>query len=487
MEQTRPPVSAVVQNYLLTVQQAVNQITDPATGKPVQIPDFQSLYEAAGLLDSTAHPEDFMSVIQTLLGRAGSVGFDVPPPSYQVSFPGDHHLHANMGLEWYWVGCHLNVTDQHGNAGRVSVLLAMEKIRTVGLAAQQAEKWTDQDVTLASNSVTVTVDMGPGARNIYRRSRNLQWPLKGGTVNFSTPGANFLFQCGSDSLSGSANVMPLSVKVDDGDNMNVDLSLTNNEAFNVESSFFLQGVPNIGAIIGIGKTGGSGLTPDPTPGIYYSWPQLLVSGSIVVQGNRYTVNSGTGWVDHQLMMTSLQNNEGAVHPVPFIEDPAPYNGWVWQFYNLDNGQAFTGAAFVQGAMNDSPAISYGYYLVPDNGKWKALFINGNVNLLSGQPFPPIAGSTSPSSQEVVIPMVRAYSQVENKLFGNPLTGVATPWCQDGTFNNPNWGLCSESPADYTDLSGKANGLGYMETVGFEPVADYREFALAFLKNGKLPR
>jgi hypothetical protein len=363
----------------------------------------------------------------------------------------------------------------------------MEKIRTVGLGAQQAAKWTDREVTLASNSVTVTVDMGPGKCNIYRRSRNLQWPLKGGVVDFSTPGQDFLFQCGPDSLSGSADVLPLSVKVNDGDNMNIDISLTNNKAFNADSSFFLQGVPNPGAIIGIGETGGTGLTPNPTPGIYYSWPQLVVSGSIVIGGNQYTINSGTGWVDHQLMMSSLQNYEGAASPVPFVGDSAPYNGWVWQFYNLDNGQAFTGAAFVKGGMNYSPTISYGYYLVPDNGKWKALFINGNVNLLSPQVFPPIAGNATPGVPEIVIPMVRAYSQVENKLFGNPLSGVATPWYSDGTFNNPNWGLCSESPADYTDLSGKSNGLGYMETVGFQPVADYRKFALDFLAGGKLPR
>lgn len=486
MEKATRIVSSAVQEYLSSVQKTVNRITDPNTGAPVQIPDFPALYEAAGKLDSTPHPEDAMCVIQTLLGRASSVGSDAPDASYKVSFPQDHHLHANMGLEWYWVGCHMNVTDQNGNTGRLSVLLAMEKIRSVGLEAQQAAGWTDREVTLASNSVTLTVDMGPGNRNIYRRNRNLQWPLKNGVVNFSTPGQDFHFQCGADSLSGSADVLPLSILVSDGDNMNIDITLSNQATINLDTSFFLQGIPIIGG------SGGTGTTPIPTPGIYYSWPQLQVSGSVSVRGNTYTVASGSGWIDHQLMMNSLQNpptqeDPQGIHPVPFVEDPAPYNGWTWQFHNLDNGQAFTGAAFIQGEMNYSPSMSYGYFLTPVDSAWEAIFINGNNELLCPKSFPAIIGQAPRGNTEVDIPLIRAYGNVENIIFGDPLCGVATPWYSDGTFNNPNWSLCAEFPADYTDMSGKyANGLGYMETVGFESVAAYRAFALDFLKKGTLP-
>jgi hypothetical protein len=73
--------------------------------------------------------------------------------------------------------------------------------------------------------------------------------------------------------------------------------------------------------------------------------------------------------------------------------------------------------------------------------------------------------------------------VKNILLGDPLIGVATPWYSDGTFNNPNWGICAEFPADYTDLSGKhADGVGYLETVGFESVEAYRKFALGYLRS-----
>lgn len=472
------PVAPVVQAYLKDVLAAVNGITDPNTNQPLQIPDFSDLYEAAGCLDDVVDPGDTMWTINTLLGRAGSVGSVAPTATYTLSFPNDHHIHADMGLEWYWVGCHMNVMTPQGETGRVSLLLSMEKLRAIGTAAQQAAGWSALDATVVANLVTVTVDMGPGKRAIHRRRPNVQWPAAGGQADFSQPGADSLyFVCGDDSLRGSLNVLPLTVKVNDGDNMTVDIVLTQNAATNVETAFFLQGVPKIGSF----TDGGTGLTPLPTPGIYYSWPQLQVSGSITVDGICYTIVSGTGWIDHELMMSSLENPDGAVHPVPFVEDATPYNGWVWQFYNLDNGQGFTGAGFVLGAMNDAPTLSYGYFLTPNNGGWDAIFIQGKLDLLYPNTFPARVGTSGPM---VDFPIVRGYSSVENAFLGKPLSGVATPWFPDGTFNGANGAVCAEIPADYTDLSGQyANGLGYMESVGFESVAGYRQYALARLKSG----
>jgi hypothetical protein len=480
-------VGPTVRDYLLTVRSAVNEIKNPNTGQPVQIPDFATIHAAAGQLDSTPYPEDFMFVIQSLLGRASSVDMDIPASTYTPSFPLDHHPHASMGVEWYWLGCHMSVTDRHGNAGRISVLLVMAKTRAVGLAAQKAAGWTDQEVTLACNVVTVTVDMGPGERAIHRRSRNLQWQLKGGVVNFSVPGQDFLFQCGPDSLRGSADVMPLAVVVNDGTHMAIDLTLRHGEGLDPGTAFFLQGPPTIGAPI---TAGGTGVTPLPTPGIYYSWPQLVVDGAITIDGETYTITSGSGWLDHQLMMSSLKNppatlDPNPVHPVPFLEDPRPYNGWVWQFYNLDNGQAFTGAGFIVGEMTDTPSMVYGYFLTPNGAKgWDAIFINGDITLLRPIPFRTIPCDTPYPSPETVIPTARAYTGVQNILLGKPLSGVATPWHSDGTFSNPNWSVCAEIPADYTDMSGQyANGVGYMESVGFQSVDAYRDFALTFLKRG----
>ena len=303
-------------------------------------------------------------------------------------------------------------------------------------------------------------------------------------MDFSTTGRDFFFQCGPDRLSGSSQVLPLSLRVAD-ENMNVDITLRNNASTDVDKAFFLQGVPKTTRI----DAGGTGLTPIPQPGIYYSWPQLLVSGTVTLKGEAYRITAGSGWIDHQLLMTSLENPGGAAMPIPFVQDPRPFNGWTWQFYNLDNGQAFTGAAFVTGEMDHHPAMHYGYFLAPKDRGWAAVFINGNNDLLWNTAFPVFAGEPPQPGTNVDIPIVRTYRDIENAFLGHPLCGVATPWYPDGTFNNPNGGLCGEFPADYTDLTGNyANGVGYLETVGFEPVATFRAIALAYLRNpmGRAP-
>lgn len=491
---TTEDIASAVQQHLQTVKATVNKIIDPDTEKPLQIPEYSILYNAAGQLDATPRPEKSMFMIQSLLGRASSVDMKAPTEEYPLRFPHDHHLHPDMGDEWYWIGCNMKVTDQKGkNHGRISMLLSMQKIRSVGLAAQKSAGWTDQEVTIACNVVTVTVDMGADKKNYHRRSPNLQWSLKGGNVNFSTPGPGqkFSFQCGLDSLSGSVNVLPLNVVVNDGDNMQIDIELKN-KFFNpeTETAHFLQGVP----FIRPGGNGGTGITPIPTPGIYYSWPQLRVTrGTVTVKGKPYTIVSGTGWMDHQVMMTSLKNPKTSVNPeIPFVgkpplyDWPPLYDGWVWQYFNLENGESFTGAGFVLGPMNYSPKMDYGYFLTPHNllrkDHWTAIFINGDLTLTDPQLFPALCNHPK-HNREVEIPISRSYNNIENIFYGHPLSGSAKPWYKDGTFNNPNGSLCAEFPADFTaDPSTKyPNGLGYLETVGFEKVKAYRQYALDYLQ------
>ena len=132
------PVAPVVQAYLRDVLAAVNAIEDPNTNRPLQIPDFAEIYQAAGRLDDAADPGAIMWTINTLLGRASSVGSVAPTASYALSFPDDHHMHADMGLEWYWVGCHMNVMTPEGETGRVS--LACEGQLYLGLSPENLKE-----------------------------------------------------------------------------------------------------------------------------------------------------------------------------------------------------------------------------------------------------------------------------------------------------------------------------------------------------------
>ncbi|MGZ5457664.1 MAG: lipocalin-like domain-containing protein [Thermoanaerobaculia bacterium] len=142
-----------------------------------------------------------------------------------------------------------------------------------------------------------------------------------------------------------------------------------NPGMAADAAFFLQGGFRT-----------PGVTPLPTPGIYYSWPQLSVNGSIRVGDTTYTVTGGSAWMDHQLMATSLENDSNAARPIPFVEEPTPLNGWSWQYFNLKNGDAFTLASFQKGSINPLPFVGYGYYLTrgSDNATWISSYLRESV-------------------------------------------------------------------------------------------------------------
>ncbi|TYP99446.1 hydroxyneurosporene synthase CrtC [Tenacibaculum adriaticum] len=486
---TTQNVAPAIQEHLENIKNKIAKIND-SNGHPIKIPNYNDLYAAAGKLDKTENPTQFMNLIQSLLGRAGNVGsetisYNKKGAEYYLKFPEDHRMHGSMGNEWYWLACHLNVTDQNNKKGKISILDTMQKTRSMGTDIQAKYNWTEEQICLMANIATVTVKMDENDETTYyRRDTNEQWPLKGGTSSFSSIGEPFSFKVGTDSLTGTNDVLPLRLVVNNEDNMQIDLTFTNSEKLNIESSFFKQGTP-----IDFGN-GGTGITPLPTPGIYYSWPQVLVTGTITVGGNNYTVNSGIGWIDHQLMMSSILDADGKPDPKLFENTPTnyPYNGWIWQYYNLENGTSFTGAGFIQGEIpaNNQVEMVYGYYLKPNQKKeWDATFIMGDLELKDPQNFPSICND--PHSTPVTIPIKRNYKGLKNifdlSLLEHPISGQALPWYHNGTFNNPDNSLCAEFPADFISANPDhhPNGVGYLETVGFEKVNQHRAYALGILK------
>ena len=487
--ETSQNVAPAIQEYLQDIKSKVAAIKDK-NGQPIQIPNYDDLYAAAGKLDSVENPVKLINIIHSLLGRAGNIGsetisFDGENPEYYLKFPEDHRMHGSMGNEWYWIGCHLNVLDENNNSGMISILDTMQKNRSMGTDTQAKYNWTEEQVCVSCNIATITTKMDNEDTKYFRRSTNEQWPLKGGESSFSSVGEPFSFKVGPDSFTGSPDVLPLRLVVNDGDNMQIDITLTNSYKLNLETSFFKQGSP-----VEFGN-GGTGITPLPTPGIYYSWPQVNVTGTVTVGGHTYTVTSGTGWIDHQLMMTSTLDAKGEPDPELFAETPKnrPYNGWLWQYYNLENGNSFTGAGFLQGSMpsNNEIEMVYGYYLEPNEQKkaWDATFIMGDLIMEDPQSFPSICNN--PHTAPVTVPIKRSYSNLKSdfnlKLLEHPISGQATPWHNDGSFNNPDQSLCTEFPADFVSSTPEyhPNGVGYLESVGFEKVEQYRSYALGVLK------
>lgn len=469
-----------VQSHLLVVKNEVASIIDSATNQPVTIPDFDFIYDAAANIESNNNPPKYLASIYSLLGRAMDVDCEVPNQHENLIFPKDHHLYPKMGFEWYYLGIFIDAVDSEGTAGRIGIVLSMQKQRVIGLTTQEKYALSDNDCMLFTNLVTATVDF-PDNNKIIRRNENLQLPALGGSGSYSSIGEDFYFNCGSDNLSGSIDVLPLTLNVNDGENLSFSLTFIPPNGMNPENAFFLQGIPDLTTLAG------NGYTEIPTPGIYYSWPQLQIDtnllNTIKVDGKAYTITGGGGWMDHQLMMQSLKNADNHLHPIPFVEEVKPYNGWSWQFFNLDNGDAFTGASFQVGDLSPSVIFSYGYYVNPNatSTKWESKFIYGNMMLNDFHGYPVIVDD--PSSPVVMFPSNWKYENI--KSVNLLLAGQATPWLNDGTFNGQALQIISENPVDYIDTSGEHNnGVGFCESVGFEQVDSYRSRIMEYLKSQK---
>ncbi|MBN2780363.1 MAG: hypothetical protein JXR21_00175 [Candidatus Marinimicrobia bacterium] len=464
-------------SHLIRVKNEVEKIRDPKTGEPVAIPHFDLILKTAGALGKSTDPEEDVAIAYSLLGRAGDVDCKVPDLKKPLRFPEAHPIDPKTGFEWYYFGTYMNVADPEGTQGRIAVLLSMQKQRIIGLTTQQEYGLSDEDCLMFINLVTATVDI-PGQEKIIRRNGNVQLPAMGGMGGFSDKGEDFYMACGPDSLIGSRDVLPLKAIVNDGEHLNIDITFIAPEGMEPRHAFFKQGIPNL-------RLKGTGYTNDPSPGIYYSWPQLRVDAKtnnrLIVDGIAYQIIDGGAWMDHQLMMQSLRNPKNDPHPLPFVEDPMPVNGWSWQFFNLENGHAFTGAAFQKGEFDPDPTIVYGYYLEPTkNGKrWKSTYMWGKLHLRDFKDFPVIIGDAA--SPTVKLPNRWEYEAIEDikeKLF----YGVAIPWFSDGSFNGQSRQIIGENPVDYRDsINADIKGTGFCESVGFEEVSAYIGRAVDRLK------
>ena len=307
---------------------------------------------------------------------------------------------------------------------------------------------------MVRNAVTAVVSSEAGGA-ITRRMPNAQWAPVGGVVEF--PQGGFVYRCGPDVMLGPENVLPLELIVDDGDNINLTLSLTS--GMPPTSAFFLQG--------------DKGVTPPPVAGIYYSWPQVSVSGSATVAGTRYDA-AGVGWIDHQLLARAI--------PTTLPEPPVQINGWNWCQFNFDNGEAFTAAAFQTGAIGANKLTPYGFFIRPLLGGWQAEPIIGGLAL----------DGFTPMLDQVFQPTAWTYAAANfpGAFAPSPLdiTITTAPWHPDGSFVTGDLAVPSEVPvsaamAQRGTFGQAVTGRGYCETVGFEPRDAYMKRAIAFLNGG----
>ena len=422
----------------------------PAQLRP-PAPYYDLMLEAAVSVKSAQQA----AVIYQMLGWAAD--YDQDPPPTSVRFPQDHRMHLKSGAEWYWFSCHLEAMGPDGPV-RIAILESMERIRLLSNTVQAEAGWSDAECQVCWNAVTAVVS-GPAGSTITRRSPNTQWLPLGGHVVFPS-GDTFQYEVGPDSQSGSLNVLPLRAKVDDGANLSFDITLST--LMPVANAFFLQG--------------DQGITPG-IPGIYYSWPQLTAAGTVTVAGVTYEA-LGTAWIDHQLMAP----------PAPPVLPPAGINGWSWCEFNFDNGEAFTAAAFQTGAIGVNKLIPYGFYLRRVGDTWGAEPIVGGLAI----------DQLIPTLNQVMQPTTWSYTATNMPSLSPtqfpPIDVLITtaPWIADGSFETGDLGTPSEVPVSVAmvdrapgpnaaPLGQALTGVGYCESVDYEPRQRYMERAAAFLR------
>ena len=411
---------------------------------------FGQLTAAAGRLNAMA-PERAATnaaVMMQLLGSAACYGVDHPTAKPQ--FPNDHAVHPKWGLEWYYLACNLEV-EGTGGQDRIGVLVDLARQRAVSIAVQNQSGWSDEDAQIVYSMATATIATRKDKFTARRRS-NAQWPIKApGGVAMSKPGDPFLFRCGPDVLqSSSPSVLPLKVLVDDGSNLRIELTVSSP----LEKAFFLQG--------------DDGLISPPHPGMYYSWPQLTVSGSVTASGTTYQV-SGLGWIDHQVMMRT------PVKPIMPANPATYFDGWSWCAFNLNDGNAFTAAAFqIFGVSEPTLIVPEGFHVKRSADGWqKPTKVDGAVTL----------GGLIPMMHGVEMPTDWIWN-VWVREFGLPQIDLhATPWYPRCDIESENMIVICETPVDLKwAKDGAPAGVGVCETFDFESLGAYQNRALAYLKS-----
>jgi predicted secreted hydrolase len=393
-------------------------------------------------------------VVLTLLGAAPSSWCQPPPTA--LSFPDDHAVHPGYGPEWYWLTAVMQIDDSSAT-DTFAFVLSMERQQPVSQAVQQAAGWSDTEAQLAFSYACVIHRTADRAA-IYARRPNLAWPPLTGTTAMSQPGEPFLFACGPDSLSGTVDVMPLSVTINDTapDEDPLIIEVTCSTGMPAPNAFFLQG--------------NNGVTPPPRAGTYYSWPQLKVSGQITVGGRTYTV-SGKGWLDHEMMYGALPPVSPIRPQPPQWTAPPGIYGWSFCDFNFDNGCALVLAGFQEELLLTGLPAPYGFFLTPLADGWSKTFVEGEISL----------EALMPLKADCMMPV--AWSCIfgrETPLFAASVT--ADPVWYDGSFLAMNMSVQGETPVRLTLSLGeeKIAGTGYCESVGYEPPARFMARALAFL-------
>ncbi|NCY17489.1 MAG: hypothetical protein EBX39_12185 [Actinobacteria bacterium] len=298
-----------------------------------------------------------MLAAMDLAGPLSSVGWDTVQPG-SFDFPRDHGPHWNIRNEWYYLACNC-VTDKQE---AVTILLAIIRRGTIPFAIAKQNTIDPVDQTqLQIVACEASVEL-PG--NVYLTSTDA-FDGTDTSRTLITMKADPLFQWSVFSSTGRQYGLAYTQSVDSSgttarysiqcgvstDRFQIQLSLTAGDGSSNPPQFFLQGENGCAPCIdGVGYR-------------YYSWPNLKVTGTVVVPpstsgagGTTYTL-TGQGWLDHQWgsrMQPFGYIDNLYLRAVTLLTGQYPKTlmpQWDWFFMHLDNNMHITTAVLPSFGIN----------------------------------------------------------------------------------------------------------------------------------------
>lgn len=440
-----PPASAPLgPSYAKAFLAQLNSIASPA-------PTAAQLALMKQIATSPNVTPEQLEACWSLLGNQANMP-TMPRPSTTLSFPLDHSLHPDASIEWYYFTLSLPLNG----GGTVSVVCNFFR-KT--LAPSSLAPWATGLLgrSICSTSVGITIEM-PG-----QAGKHYSWPVKAyfgnDTQNVTFTGSPFHWSLGKQSISGTNNVFPLHIHLEDpGDGsrppivIDVDAAATN--------PFFLQGLK--------GYVG-----DDSTTGYeYYSWPQQRTTGTVTIQGTSYNVADGLTWMDHQWGGSAPTNPNG-------------WGGWSWFEFQLEGNRALTFSA-THGPIPPSGIITpvlqtaFGTYV----GDGITSLVGVGSLTLSDYVASPYTGTLYPTAWAATIAMPGA-TPIDLNLTIATSTKPQALWM--GGLNE-----YAEAAASVTAVGTigrtpvNATGVGYCETVGAQSPTEANTARMTYLQSGQAP-
>ena len=282
----------------------------------------EALESLANRAKSPMTPDQISASMQ-MAGPLSCIGYGTVCPTTFV-FPKDYGPHYDLRTEWYYLACTFKVDG----APDISFVTSVVRKAVVPECFQDPSNALTKDYDIVDVVAAFTIP----SENFHS---NYTSTVFGTDASVSFQASPFVWNgdiIQLESTSSTADVFPLSCRVDDKEN-DIQLNITMQVSQN--PGFFLEGDQGCAPCLSSVGT------------LYYSWPLITCEGTLTKEGETFAIlPTSTGWLDHQYLSrfqplgfpsstflrlaSNLSSTPQRIRP-----------RWVWFFGQLTDGTAFT--------------------------------------------------------------------------------------------------------------------------------------------------